>query len=39
VILGTNALFAFVGGDSAVGDILRHQARATIPAIVLGEFR
>ena len=39
MILDTNALSAFVDGDSAVGDILRHQARATIPVIVLGEFR
>jgi tRNA(fMet)-specific endonuclease VapC len=39
VILDTNALSAFVDGDSAVGDILRHQARAAIPVIVLGEFR
>jgi len=35
----TNALSAFVDGDSAVGDILRQQARAAIPVIVLGEFR
>jgi len=39
VILDTNALSAFVDGDAAVGDILRGQARAAIPVIVLGEFR
>lgn len=39
MILDTNALSAFVDGDIAVGDILRHQARAAIPVIVLGEFR
>ena len=39
MILDTNALSAFVIGDSAVGDILRHQAHAAIPVIVLGEFR
>ena len=39
MILDTNALSAFVDGDSAVGDILRTQARAVIPVIVLGEFR
>jgi tRNA(fMet)-specific endonuclease VapC len=38
-MLDTNALSAFVDGDSAVGDILRAQARAAIPVIVLGEFR
>ena len=39
MILDTNALSAFVDGDVAVGDVLRHQARACIPVIVLGEFR
>ena len=39
MILDTNALSAFVDGDKAVGDVLRHQARACIPVIVLGEFR
>ena len=39
MILDTDALSAFVDGDAAVGDILRRQARACIPVIVLGEFR
>jgi len=39
VILDTNALSAFVDGDAHVGEILRRQARAAIPVIVLGEFR
>ena len=39
MILDTNALSAFVDGDAAVGDMLRQQARACIPAIVVGEFR
>jgi tRNA(fMet)-specific endonuclease VapC len=39
VILDTNALSAFVDGDAGVGEILRRQARAAIPVIVLGEFR
>jgi tRNA(fMet)-specific endonuclease VapC len=39
VILDTNALSAFVDGDAGVGAILRAQARAAIPVIVLGEFR
>jgi tRNA(fMet)-specific endonuclease VapC len=39
LIIDTNALSAFVDGDTAVGDILRQQARACIPVIVLGEFR
>ncbi|HSS70373.1 MAG TPA: type II toxin-antitoxin system VapC family toxin [Casimicrobiaceae bacterium] len=39
MILDTNALSAFVDGDIAVGEILRQQARAAIPVIVLGEFR
>ena len=38
-MLDTNALSAFVDGDPVVGDILRQQARAAIPVIVLGEFR
>lgn len=39
MILDTNALSAFVDGDAAVGEVLRHQPRACIPVIVLGEFR
>lgn len=39
MILDTNALSAFVDGDAGVGGILRRQARAAIPVIVLGEFR
>lgn len=39
MILDTNALSAFIDGDPAVGDVMRHQARACIPVIVLGEFR
>jgi tRNA(fMet)-specific endonuclease VapC len=39
LILDTNALSAFVDGDPSVGEILRHQSRASIPVIVLGEFR
>lgn len=39
MILDTNALSAFVDGDPAVGEVLRHQARACVPVIVLGEFR
>jgi len=39
VILDTNALSAFVDGDVGVGEVLRRQARAAIPVIVLGEFR
>jgi tRNA(fMet)-specific endonuclease VapC len=39
VILDTNALSAFVDGDAGVGAVLRTQPRATIPVIVLGEFR
>jgi tRNA(fMet)-specific endonuclease VapC len=38
VILDTNALSAFVDGEAGVGDVLRRQARAAIPVIVLGEF-
>jgi tRNA(fMet)-specific endonuclease VapC len=32
-------LSAFVDGDAEVGNVLRRQARAAIPVIVLGEFR
>lgn len=39
MILDTNALSAFIDGDTAIGELLRHQARACIPVIVLGEFR
>ena len=39
MILDTNALSAFVDGDAGVGDVLRTQARAAIPGVVLGEFR
>jgi predicted nucleic acid-binding protein len=39
VILDTNALSAFIDGDTAVGDILRRQPRVAIPVIALGEFR
>ena len=39
MILDTNALSAFVDGNSAVGETLSHQERAAIPVIVLGEFR
>lgn len=39
MILDTNALSAFVDGDSAIGAILRRHARVAIPVIVLGEFR
>jgi len=39
MILDTNALSAFVDGDAGVGDVLRREARAAIPVIVLGEFR
>ena len=39
MILDTNALSAFVDGDAAIGAVLRRQARAVIPVIVLGEFR
>lgn len=39
MILDTNALSAFADGDPAVGGVLRTQARAAIPVIVLGEFR
>ena len=39
MILDTNALSAFVDGEAGVGEVLRRQARAVIPVIVLGEFR
>jgi predicted nucleic acid-binding protein len=39
VILDTDALSAFVDGDAGLGEVLRRQARAAIPVIVLGEFR
>jgi tRNA(fMet)-specific endonuclease VapC len=39
VILDTNALSAFADGEAAVGEVLRRQARAAIPVVVLGEFR
>ena len=39
MILDTNALSAFIDGDEKLGEILRRQARACIPVIVLGEFR
>lgn len=39
MILDTNALSAFADGDPGVGEVLRIQARAAIPVIVLGEFR
>ena len=39
MILDTNALSAFVDGDTGVGAVLRRQPRAAIPVIVLGEFR
>ena len=39
MILDTNAVSAFVDGDPGVGNVLRRQARAAIPVIVLGEFR
>ena len=39
MILDTNALSSFVDGDPQVGEVLRRQARAAIPVIVLGEFR
>lgn len=39
MILDASALSAFVDGDRGVGERLRRQPRAAIPAIVLGEFR
>lgn len=39
MILDTNALSAFIDGDRAVGERLARQPSASIPVIVLGEFR
>ena len=39
MILDTNALSAFIDGDTVVGGHLSAQERVAIPAIVLGEFR
>ena len=39
MILDTNALSAFADGEAGAGEVLRRQARAAIPVIVLGEFR
>lgn len=39
MILDTNALSAFVDGEPGISEVLRRQARAAIPVIVLGEFR
>lgn len=39
MILDTNALSAFVDGEQGVAEVLRQQARAAVPVIVLGEFR
>lgn len=39
MILDTNALSAFIDGEPLVGAILGRSLRATIPVIVLGEFR
>lgn len=39
MIVDTNALSAFAGGDMAVGSALRREPRAAVPVIVLGEFR
>jgi len=39
VILDTNALSAFIDGDRAVGEPLARHGQASIPVIVLGEFR
>jgi predicted nucleic acid-binding protein len=39
VILDANALSAFVDGDAGAGAVLRTEARAAVPVIVLGEFR
>jgi len=39
VILDTNALSAFIDGDRAVGQCLADHGQASIPVIVLGEFR
>ena len=39
MILDTNALSAFIGGEAAVGDHLARFGHGSIPVIVLGEFR
>ena len=39
MILDTNALSAFIDGDRAVGERLAGHGHASIPVIVLGEFR
>jgi len=39
VILDINALSAFIDGDRAVGQRLADHGHASIPVIVLGEFR
>ena len=39
MILDTNALSAFIDGDRAVGERLADHGQASIPVIVLGEFR
>ena len=39
MILDTNALSAFVDGDTGVAEVLGRHARVAIPVIVLGEFR
>lgn len=39
MILDTNALSAFIGGEPALGARLSVEAQVAIPVIVLGEFR
>jgi tRNA(fMet)-specific endonuclease VapC len=39
VILDTNALSAFVDGDSGLAEALLGHQRLAIPVVVLGEFR
>ena len=39
MILDTNALSAFIDGEPAVGVCLSADGHASIPVIVLGEFR
>jgi predicted nucleic acid-binding protein len=39
VILDTNALSAFFGGDVALGRVLRGAPRLFLPVVVLGEYR
>lgn len=39
MILDTNALSAFIDGNSALGEVLRRQSRVALPVIVIGEFR